>query len=40
LLRLGDQVIVLGPPALRAELAQTADRIARLHAVPTARQAR
>jgi predicted DNA-binding transcriptional regulator YafY len=40
LLRLGDQVIVLGPPALRAELAQTADRIARLHAAPTARQAR
>jgi predicted DNA-binding transcriptional regulator YafY len=32
LLRLGDQVIVLGPPALREELAQTADRIARLHA--------
>jgi predicted DNA-binding transcriptional regulator YafY len=31
LLRLGDQVVVLGPPYLRAELAQTAERIARLH---------
>lgn len=34
LLRLGDQVVVLGPPALRAEFAQTAGRIARLHATP------
>lgn len=38
LLRLGDQVVVLGPPALRAELAQTAGRIASLHATPASRQ--
>lgn len=31
LLRLGEEVIVLGPPALRAELAHTASRIAKLH---------
>lgn len=31
LLRLGDQVVVIGPPALRAQLAQIADRIAKLH---------
>ncbi|MFI4970355.1 MAG: helix-turn-helix transcriptional regulator [Lysobacterales bacterium] len=31
LMRLGDEVIVIGPPALRAQLARTADRIARLH---------
>jgi predicted DNA-binding transcriptional regulator YafY len=31
LLRLGDQVVVLGPPSLRSELAKTAERIAKLH---------
>jgi predicted DNA-binding transcriptional regulator YafY len=31
LLRLGDEVIVLGPPTLRAQLAQVAGRIAKLH---------
>jgi predicted DNA-binding transcriptional regulator YafY len=31
LLRLGDQVVVLGPPSLRSELARTAERIAKLH---------
>lgn len=31
LMRLGEEVVVLGPPALRAQLAATADRIARLH---------
>lgn len=31
LMRLGDEVIVVGPPALRAQLAQTASRIAELH---------
>jgi predicted DNA-binding transcriptional regulator YafY len=33
LLRLGDQVVVLGPPLLRSELARTAERIAKLHEV-------
>ena len=33
LMRLGDQVIVIGPPALRAQLARKAARIARLHGV-------
>jgi predicted DNA-binding transcriptional regulator YafY len=32
LMRLGNEVIVIGPPALRAQFAQTADRIAKLHA--------
>jgi predicted DNA-binding transcriptional regulator YafY len=31
LLRLGDEVVVLGPPMLRAHLAEVAGRIARLH---------
>lgn len=39
LLRLGEEVVVLGPPALRAELAQTAGRIAKLHRVPVSRWA-
>jgi predicted DNA-binding transcriptional regulator YafY len=33
LMRLGDQMIVIGPPALRAQLARKAARIARLHGV-------
>jgi predicted DNA-binding transcriptional regulator YafY len=40
LLRLGDEVVVLGPPALRAELAQIASRIAKLHRVPASRRTR
>ncbi|MEO6690020.1 MAG: WYL domain-containing protein [Dokdonella sp.] len=40
LMRLGDEVIVLGPPALRTRLAQTAVRIAKLHGIPFARRSR
>jgi predicted DNA-binding transcriptional regulator YafY len=40
LLRLGDQVVVLGPPYLRSELAQTAGRIAKLHEGRASRRAR
>jgi predicted DNA-binding transcriptional regulator YafY len=40
LLRLGDQVVVLGPPYLRSELAQTAERIAKLHEGRASRRAR
>ncbi|GLQ48456.1 transcriptional regulator [Dyella lipolytica] len=38
LLRLGDEVVVIGPPVLRAQLAQTADRIARLHSTRIAKR--
>jgi len=31
LLQLGDEIVVLGPPALRASLAASANRIARTH---------
>lgn len=36
LMRLGDEVQVLGPPALRAQLAETAERMAKNHAPPRA----
>ncbi|GGA19669.1 helix-turn-helix transcriptional regulator [Dyella nitratireducens] len=38
LLRLGNEVMVLGPPTLRAELAQAAGRIAKLHRLPISRR--
>jgi len=40
LLRLGEEVIVLGPPALRAQMAQTARRIAALHGARRSSRAR
>jgi len=40
LMRLGDEVIVIGPPALRAQLAQTASRIAELHGAHASKQVR
>jgi predicted DNA-binding transcriptional regulator YafY len=38
LLRLGDEVVVIGPPVLRTQLAQTADRIAKLHSTRIAKR--
>jgi predicted DNA-binding transcriptional regulator YafY len=40
LLRLGDQMVVLGPAHLREALAQTAERISKLHASQTAKRKR
>jgi len=40
LLQLGDEIVVLGPPALRASLAASASRIARTHRVHRARMPR
>jgi len=37
LMRLGNEVSVLGPPELRARLAKTAERIAKTHAPPAKR---